>query len=148
MLGAAFVTFALAAGVQPAAGAVVQGPIAFPRPQPMSIQVVAGDRLAVVLGFDGRCTHGGVGELWIANVPASGRLRVARGTFSGALTGTDRHVFPGRVVSFAWRLSGRFTGHGAAVATVDGSAVVRSGSRVISRCRIARPAQARLSSAS
>ena len=72
MLGAAFVALALAAGVQPAAGDFVEGAIAFPRRQPMSIQVLAGDQLAVTLGFDGRCTHGGMGELWISHVPASG----------------------------------------------------------------------------
>ena len=144
MLGAAFVAFALAAGVQPAAGDFVEGAIAFPRRQPMSIQVLAGDQLAVTLGFDGRCTHGGVGELWISHVPASGRLRVTNGRFAGRLSGTDRHLLPGRTISFTWDVRGRFTAHDAAVATVGGSALVRSGSHVISRCRIARPARAQL----
>ena len=55
---------ALVPGVQPLAGESVSGPIAFPRPQKMSILVGANDRLSLRLGFDARCAGGGIGELW------------------------------------------------------------------------------------
>jgi hypothetical protein len=145
MLGLALISVALAGGgVQPATGDYVEGRAAFPRPQHMSISVENGDRLAVRLGFDGRCTGGGLGELWIADVPGHGTLRVHGGAFSGRVTGTDAGIVRGRVTSFAWTLSGRFTGDHVATAVLEGRATVRSHGRVISRCRIARPARARL----
>jgi hypothetical protein len=147
MLGIALIGFTLAAGggVQPAAGDYVAGRAAFPRPQHMSIQVGSESQLTLRLGFDGRCTGGGLGELWIADVPASGTLRAKNGAFAGHVTGSDADVVAGRVTSFAWTVSGRFTGRRSATATVDGRATVRSHGRVVSRCRIARPAPARLS---
>jgi hypothetical protein len=144
VLATALATAALAAGVQPAAGDQVSGRIGFPRPQPITIAVAPGDRLTFSLGFDGRCTHGGIGELWIANVVGTS-LPVRGGRFSGVVRGSDPGVVRGRRTSFWWKVSGVFTGHQVAVATIDGHAMVRSGSHVISRCTIARPARVSLS---
>jgi hypothetical protein len=143
VIATAFATLALAAGVQPAAGDQVSGRIGFPRPQPMTISVAPGDRLSFSLGFDGRCSHGGIGELWIANVVATS-LPVRDGRFSGVVRGSDPGVVRGRRTSFWWKVSGVFTGHRVAAATIDGHALVRAGSHVISRCEITRPARVSL----
>ena len=150
MFAIAAAVLALAPGVQPLAGESVSGSIAFPRAQKMSIDVRAGDRLSLRLGFDGRCAGGGLGELWMSFVPARQTLRVRNGAFSGRVTGVSRGV-GGRDAwtgHFTWRVSGRFTDHGVASATVSGSVIVRSGGKAVSRCDTARPAGARLRAAS
>jgi hypothetical protein len=137
---------AAASGVQPRRGDAVTGTIAFPRPQQMSLRVDSRGRLVARLGFDGRCSGGGLAELWMSFVPARRTLAVKNGVFTGRLTGTSKRLggVARRTASFTWILSGRFTDHEVATATVDGSAEVRSGSRVVSRCTIAKPARVRL----
>jgi hypothetical protein len=149
VLGLAAPAVASAGGVQPRRGDSLSGTIAFPRPQQMSLRVDARERLVVALGFDGRCSGGGIGELWMSFVRARGTLAVKDGVFSGRLTGTSKRPggVAGRTASFTWILSGRFTDHELATATVDGSAELRSGSRVSSRCTIAKPAAVRLTHA-
>jgi hypothetical protein len=134
---------ALGGGVQPASGDSVSGAIAFKRPQPMSIDVGANDQLSFVMGFDGSCSGGGLGELWMSGVKAGEKLTVRGGKFSGRLTGSA-DVGGGRTAAFSWNVSGTFTARQAATATVSGRAVVRSGGKVVSRCTIARPAKAKL----
>ncbi len=149
MLAVAAAILALAPGVQPLAGESVSGSIAFPRRQKMSIDVGARDRLTLRLGFDGHCAGGGIDELWMSYVPARQTLRVRDGAFSGRVTGVSRGV-GGRDAwtgHFTWRISGRFTDHEVATATVSGSVIVRSGGRAVSRCDTARPARARLRAA-
>jgi hypothetical protein len=133
-------------GVQPFAGESVAGRITFPRPQGMSIAVLEGGRLSLRLGFDGRCAGGGLGELWMAFVPAKETLVVRRGVFAGKVTGTSRGIGgdAGRTARFTWSVSGRFTDHQVARVTVSGSAIVRAGGKAVSRCEIAKPASARL----
>jgi hypothetical protein len=116
----------------------------------MSILVGANDRLSVRLGFDARCAGGGIGELWMSNVPARQTLKVRSGAFSGRLTGVSRGVggHAAWTGHFTWRISGRFTAHEVATATVSGSVIVRSGGKAVSRCDIARSAKARLRGAS
>jgi hypothetical protein len=145
MLGEFAVALALASGVQPFAGESVSGPIAFPRPQRMSLVVGQKDRVSLQLGFDGRCAGGGLGELWMSFVPAKQTLKVRNGEFSGRVTGTSRGVGgTSRDAYFTWRVSGKFTDHEVASVTVSGSAIVRSGRKAVSRCEIARPSSARL----
>jgi hypothetical protein len=134
------------AGVQPLTGESVTGSIAFPRAQKMSIKVQERDRLELRLGFNGRCDGGGLGELWMSFVPARETLRVRGGAFSGKVTGASRGVGgkSSRTASFTWRVSGRFTGHGAATVRIAGSAIVREGGKAVSRCQIAEPATAKL----
>ena len=146
VLAVAAAVLALAPGVQPLAGESVSGRVAFPRPQKMSIDVGARDRLSLRLGFDGRCAGGGIDELWMSYVPARQTLRVRKGSFSGRVTGVSRGV-GGREAwtgHFTWRVSGQFTDHEVVSATVSGSVIVRSGRRAVSRCEIARPTRARL----
>ena len=146
MLRVAAVILALAPGVQPLAGESVSGPIAFPRPQKMSILVGARDRASLRLGFDGRCAGGGIDELWMSFVPVKQTLRVRDGAFSGRVTGVSRGV-GGREAwtgHFTWRVSGQFTDHEVASATVSGSVIVRSGGHAVSRCDTSRPARVRL----
>jgi hypothetical protein len=133
-------------GVQPFAGESVSGTVAFPREQKMAIAVRGGDKLELRLGFDGRCDGGGLGELWMSYVPADQRLAVRRGEFSGKVTATSRGIGGKayRAATFTWRISGRFTGRGAAVATLSGSALVRDRGRTVARCTISRPAKATL----
>ena len=45
---------------------------------------------------------------------------------------------------FKWKLSGRFTAEDSVTATVSGTATIRKGSRVISRCETAKPTSVRL----
>jgi hypothetical protein len=146
VLGVAAVALALTPGVQPLAGESVSGPIAFPRPQKMTIHVGANDRLSLQLGFDGRCAGGGIGELWMSNVLARQTLKVRSGAFSGRLTAVSPGVGGHKAWTghFTWRISGRFTAHEVATAKVSGSVIVRSGGKAVSRCEIARPAKARL----
>jgi hypothetical protein len=112
----------------------------------LSIDARDASRAAVTLGFDGRCKGGGVGEFWAAFVPARETLRIKDGRFSAHLTGVSRNVggVAGRTGSFKWRLKGRFTGAGAATATVGGTALLRSAGRTLSRCTIAAPARVKL----
>jgi Periviscerokinin family len=137
---------AVLAGIQPFAGETVSGMIPFPRAQKMSITVRGADKLELRLGFDGRCDGGGLGELWMSSVPATSRLTVRDGRFSGRLTGSSRGIGgrPQRVAKFSWRVSGRFTDHGQAVATVSGSALVREHGKAIARCETRKPAKATL----
>lgn len=146
MLAAAAAFLALVPGVQPLAGESVSGSIAFPRPQKMKIDVGAGDRLTVKLGFDGRCKGGGIDELWMSYVPVKQRLRVRGGSFSGRVTGVAQGIGGNDAWTghFTWRVSGRFTAHEVASATVSGSVIVRTRGRAVSRCDTARPAKVRL----
>jgi hypothetical protein len=146
MLAVAAAFLALAPGVQPLAGESVSGSIAFPRPQRMTIDVEAQDRLRFKLGFDGRCKGGKIGELWMSFVPARQTLPVRGGSFSGRVTGTSQGVggHAGWTGHFTWRVSGRFTAHEVASATVSGSVIVRSGGHAVSRCDTARAANVRL----
>lgn len=134
--------------VVPRAGIVLRGEIKFPRVQKMYVQTGAkdGSRLTVGLGFHGKCKGGGLGELWASNIVAKPEVRVRDGRFEATLTGSMRNVggVAARTASFEWKLSGRFTDRDAAVATIDGTAEVRANGKVISRCKIAEPASARL----
>jgi hypothetical protein len=146
VLATSLAVLASAAGVQPLAGESVTGAIAFPRAQKMSITVRGGDRLELRLGFDGRCDGGGLRELWMSYVPARRTLKVRDGEFSGKVTGTSRGVGgdPSRTASFTWRVSGRFTDHGAATAELTGTAIVRRAGKAVSRCEISKPSAATL----
>jgi hypothetical protein len=147
VLSTSLAVLALAAGgVQPLSGESVTGTLAFPRPQQMSIKVGGNDRLSLALGFDGTCAGGGLGELWMSFVPANGTLKVRDGAFSGKLSGRASGVggSKSRTASFSWSVSGRFTAHQVGTATVSGSALVKEGGKVVSRCTIAKPAAARL----
>jgi hypothetical protein len=137
-----------AAGVTPRTGAQLIGSIQFPRPQGMTLQVdrVDPSRLTAALGFDGNCRGGGIGEVWVAFVKARETVRVVNGAFDARLTGSQPNLggVAGRTGAFSWRLTGRFSDRDTATATVSGSAEVRSGGRVISRCKIAKPGTVRL----
>ena len=134
--------------VEPRAGILLSGTVQFPRSQLMTIATDPrdGSKLTVRMGFDGRCKGGGLGEAWVANIPTRPTVRVRDGRFSADLTGTARDLggVKGRTGEFSWRLTGRFTDRDVAVATVTGSADIKVGRRVISRCKIAEPAQVRL----
>jgi len=134
--------------IEPRAGLVLKGQIKFPRAQNMFVETGAkdGSRLSVALGFHGKCKGGGLGEMWASNVAAKPELRVRGGRFEGELTGTTRNVggVSSRTGHFKWTFSGRFTDRDVAVATVDGTAEIRSGGKVISRCKISEPASVRL----
>jgi hypothetical protein len=132
--------------VQPRPGVLLNGAIKFPREQQMSIQTGDGSKLAVAMGFDGRCRGGGLGELWAANVRTTQDVQVHDGRFAETLTGVVRNLgkIDGRSGHFRWRLTGRFVERDVAVATVTGSAEVRMNGRVTSRCTIARPTSVRL----
>jgi hypothetical protein len=132
--------------VQPRPGVLLSGAIKFPREQQMSIQTGDGAKLAVAMGFDGRCRGGRLGELWAAHVRTTPDVAVDEGRFAESLTGVVRNLgnVKGRTGHFRWRLAGRFVQRDVVVATVSGSAEVRSGGRVISRCTIARATSVRL----
>jgi hypothetical protein len=134
---------AFGGGVQPASGDSVSGAIAFKRPQQMSIDVGERDRLSFVMGFDGRCTGGKIGELWMSGVTGRETLAVRKGKFSGRVTGTADAGESGRA-TFFWNVSGTFTGHEAATVSVSGRALVRSNGKLVARCTIAKPAKAKL----
>src|SRR3954469_2253758 len=78
----------------PSPGVMLTGKIQFPRAQAMSISTDKKDasRLTVSLGFDGRCSGGGIGESWAANVPAKPVLRAADGQVSATLTGSVKRL--------------------------------------------------------
>lgn len=150
LLACAFAGPAYAADpVVPRAGLLLKGQIKFPRAQGMYVRTGAkdGSRLAVALGFHGKCKGGGLGELWASNVSAKPEVRVRDGRFEATLTGVTRNVggVSGRTGHFEWKLSGRFTDRDVATATVSGTAEVRNGSgKIVSRCKIAEPASVRL----
>ena len=137
---------AVAADVVPRPGAILSGTIKFPREQQMRIETDArdGNKFLVRMGFDGKCKGGGLQEAWVSTLAAKPTVRVRAGRFSATVKGTERNLgrVAGRTGEFTWKLTGRFTAEDAATATVTGSAVIRSGGKVISRCEIARPTSA------
>src|SRR3954454_15380497 len=98
--------------VQPRAGVLLNGIVKFPRAQQMSLRTADddGSRLTVAMAFDGRCKGGGLGEVWVSNVPAQPTVRAVNGRLTATLTGTVKHLggVDGRVSQFRWRLTGRF----------------------------------------
>jgi hypothetical protein len=126
----------------------MRGAIQFPRAQSMSIETDARDanKLKVRMGFDGKCKGGGLGEAWVSTILAKPSVRVRDGRFSADLTGTERDFggVKGRSGEFTWKLTGRFTSEDVVTATVSGTAEIKSGRKVISRCKIAEPASVRL----
>src|SRR3954452_7850764 len=96
-------------GADPRPGVEMKGTIQFPRPQAMSIRTDDGDgsRLTVMMGFDGRCHGGGLGELWSANVTSRPAIRVQGGRFAANLTGTVRRLggLGARSGDFRWRIT-------------------------------------------
>jgi opacity protein-like surface antigen len=140
---------AVAADVVPRPGAILTGTIKFPREQQMRIETDArdGSRFLVRMGFDGQCKGGGLQEAWVSTLAAKPSIRVRGGRFSATVRGTERNLgsVAGRTGEFTWKVTGRFTAEDAATATVTGSAVIKSGRKVISRCAIARPTTVRLS---
>jgi len=142
-------TSAFAAGeITPRAGILVSGNMPFPRPQMMSIATGSrdGSKLTVRLGFSGRCSGGGLSEVWVSNVPTRRTVRARDGRFAADLTGGSRQLggVSGRTGEFRWRVTGRFTTREVAVATVTGTADILLNGRVVSRCKIAAPATVRL----
>ena len=141
-------TASAAAVVEPKAGVMMRGAIQFPRQQSMSIETDArdGNKLQVRMGFDGKCKGGGLGEAWVSTILAKPTVRVRDGRFSADLTGTERDFggVKGRRGEFRWKLAGRFTASDVVTATVSGTAQIKSGRKVISRCKIAEPASVRL----
>jgi hypothetical protein len=139
---------AAAEPVKPRAGISLTGRVQFPRGQTMTIQTGRSDssRLTVAMGFDGRCRGGGLGELFASNVRTASLIRARDGRISATLTGRLRRLggVEGRTGVFTWRLTGRFVKRDVVRATVTGSAEVRKDGRTISRCKIAKPARARL----
>jgi hypothetical protein len=140
---------AMAAGdVVPRAGVALSGAIKFPREQRMTLETGARDsgKLKVRMGFDGKCTGGGLQEAWASTILAKQSVRVTGGRFSADLTGTSRNLggVSGRTGEFKWTLTGRFLTEDAATATVTGSAVIKKNGRVFSRCKIAGPTSVRL----
>jgi hypothetical protein len=132
----------------PSPGTMLSGKIRFPRAEGMTLSIDAqnASRATAALGFDGKCTGGGLGEFWAAYVPAREAVRISNGRFTAHLTGVTRNVggVAGRTGSFKWKLSGRFTGANAATATVNGTAVLRAAGHTLSRCKIANPAPVKL----
>ena len=139
---------AVAADVVPRPGAILSGTIKFPREQQMRIETDArdGNKFLVRMGFDGKCKGGGLQEAWVSTLEAKPTVRVRAGRFSATVKATGRNLgkVTGRTGEFTWKLSGRFTARDTATATVSGTAVVKSGGRVISRCEIARPISVQL----
>jgi hypothetical protein len=134
-------------GIEPRAGVSLDGSIHFPRRQAMTLAVDDRDtsRARASLGFDGTCRGGGLGEFWASNVPARESVRIRNGKFTAKLTGTTHDVgVKGRDGTFHWTFKGRFIDRQTAVATVRGSAELRSGRHVVARCKIADPATVRL----
>ena len=140
---------AMAAGdVVPKAGVSLTGAIKFPREQRMTLETGARDagKLKVRMGFDGKCTGGGLQEAWASTILAKQSVRVTGGRFSADLTGSARNLggVTGRTGEFKWTVSGRFLSKDAATATVTGSAAVKKHGRVFSHCKIAKPTSVRL----
>ena len=142
------VSTASAADVIPRPGAVLTGSIKFPRAQEMRIETdrLDGSKLAVRMGFDGKCKGGGIGEAWVSTLRTKPTVRVRGGRFSADLKGTETGFgdIKGRTAVFKWKLSGRFTAEDTVTATVSGTATIRKGSTVISRCETAKPTSVRL----
>jgi hypothetical protein len=134
--------------VKPRPGVLLSGAVKFPREQTMTVQTDArdGSKLTVRMAFDGRCKGGGIAEAWASRIESRPTVRVRDGRFSADLAGTARDLggVKGRVGQFTWRLTGRFTERDVAVATVTGNAEIVVGRRVVSRCKIAAPADVRL----
>jgi hypothetical protein len=134
--------------VQPRAGSQLSGTIHFPREQQMRVEADSrdGTKLKVRMGFDGKCKGGGLGEAWASTVLAKQTVRVRDGQFSAALTGSTSNLggVKGRTGEFTWKLTGRFLSQDVASATVSGTGLVKTGKRVISRCKIAEPTPVRL----
>jgi opacity protein-like surface antigen len=134
--------------VKPRAGVLLSGMVHFPRAQQMSVQTAAGNgsRLTVAMAFDGRCSGGGLAEVWAANVPAKPTVHVVDGRFSAKLTGTVKHLggVDARVGHFHWSFSGRFVRPSVVAGTVTGRVDVKVAGKIISRCKIAKPASVRL----
>jgi hypothetical protein len=134
--------------IEPRPGVLLSGAVQFPREQPMTIETDPRDssKLTVRMAFDGRCKGGGIGEVWASRIESRPIVRVRKGRFSAAMTGTARDLggVKGRIGQFTWRLTGRFTASDVAVATVTGSADILVGRKVVSRCKIAGPADVRL----
>lgn len=132
----------------PRPGILLSGSIQFPRPQTMSIQTDRrnGSPLTISMGFDGRCRGGRIGEAWASRVPTRQDVPVKDGRFSATLNGTVRNLgrVEGRTGEFHWRITGRFLERDVATATVSGTADIRVGGRVVSRCKIAEPTTVRL----
>jgi hypothetical protein len=141
-------TASAAAVVEPKAGVIMRGAIQFPRQQSMAIETDArdGNKLKVRMGFDGQCKGGGLQEAWASTILAKPTVRVRDGRFSAELTGTERDLggVKGRSGEFKWKLTGRFTAGDVVTATVSGSAEIKNGRKVISRCKIAEPASVKL----
>jgi hypothetical protein len=134
--------------IEPRPGVLLTGAVQFPREQAMTIETDPrdGSKLTVRMAFDGRCKGGGIGEAWASRIESRPTVRVRKGRFSANLTGTARDLggVKGRIGQFSWRLTGRFTEGDVAVATVTGSADIVVGRKVVSRCKIAAPADVRL----
>jgi hypothetical protein len=132
--------------VQPRAGLFLRGEIQFPRAQNMYVMTGEkdGSRLTVALGFHGKCSGGGLSELFSANVLARPVVRVRDGRFDATLTGVSRRLGGGRTGHFEWTFAGRFTERDVAVATVSGTAEIRKDGKTISRCKTSKPASVRL----
>jgi hypothetical protein len=134
--------------IEPLPNVLLSGTVKFPRAQTMTVLTDArdGSKLTVRMAFDGRCKGGGIAEAWASRIEARPTVRVRDGRFSADLAGTARNLggVKGRVGQFTWRLTGRFTERDVAVATVSGSADIVVGRRVVSRCKIAAPADVRL----
>jgi hypothetical protein len=141
-------TASAAAVVEPKAGVLMRGAIQFPRAQSMSIETDAGDanKLKVRMGFDGKCKGGGLQEAWVSTILAKPSVRVRDGRFTADLTGTERNLggVKGRTAAFKWKLTGRFIAEDVVSATVTGTAKIKNGRKVISRCKIAEPASVKL----
>jgi hypothetical protein len=139
---------AAAAEVVPQPGVLLSGAVKFPRQQEMTIATDPRDstRLTVRMGFDGKCKGGGLGEAWGSRIATKPTVRVRGGRFSRTVKGTMRDFggVKGRTAAFTWRLNGRFESATQVSATVTGSARIRQAGRIVSRCRIARPATVRL----
>jgi hypothetical protein len=134
--------------IVPRPGLLLSGAVRFPREQTMTVETDPrdGSKLTVRMAFDGRCKGGGIGEVWASRIESRPIVRVRNGRFSADMSGTVRDLggVKGRTGQFSWRLTGRFTDRDVAVATVTGSADIVVGRRVVSRCKIAAPADARL----
>ena len=148
LLAAASDAAAAADENEPRPGVLLTGAVQFPREQAMTIETDPrdGSKLTVRMAFDGRCKGGGIGEVWASRIESRPTVRVRKGRFSANLTGTARDLggVKGRTGQFKWRLTGRFTASDVVVATVTGSGDISVGRRVISRCKIAAPADVRL----
>ena len=134
--------------IKPRRGVLLTGMVHFSRPQEMTLRTGRSDgsRLTVRMAFDGKCKGGGLGEAFASGVLTRQTVRVRDARFSSDLSGTVRNLggMKGRSGEFRWHLAGHFTKRDVAVATVTGTAQIKKGKRVISRCKIAKPATVRL----